>query len=584
MSKVHRSSFQDRYFVKEASSAAHIYGRPLVAAEGMTSMGNHWNESIGMNLKPSFDMGLTEGLNRLVWHQFTSSPPDMGLPGQAYFAGTYLNPEVTWWRDAGAFTAYLNRGQFLMQQGKPVADVLYYYGDEVPNFVRLKSDDPAGVLPGYDYDVVDTEALLSRMQRDGAGLRTPEGLHYRALMLPTTRILPFAVLQFVDKYLRGGGTVIGLEPLRPQGIVPAAEEANYRQIADALWQNCVRHREAKVGRGTLFCTDQARAPLQEMQVAPDFEATSPTLDYIHRHMQGAEIYFVRNAQPEPVTTTVTFRVAGKLPEFFDSVTGEISPDLLFRATSDGRTEMTLTLAPYESRFIVFRRPAPTVHLNGLSRDGSTAGLSQELSVTSEKGVPYLKTSVPGSYVARLSDGSTRTITVTAPPVPSLAGDWNLHFPPNWGAPPEVSVAAFRSWTDFDQSGIRYFSGTATYHRELNLTAEDLRSGAALDLDLGDVRETAEVRVNGVLAATLWKKPYRVRIDSFLHTGTNSIDIAVTNLWVNRLVGDLQPNAAHHYTWTNIKKFQPNSPLLPSGILGPVRLIPVMAVAITAPRP
>ena len=156
--------------MKEAASAAHIYGRPIVADEGETSMGNHWTESIGMNLKPSFDMALTEGLNRLVWHQFASSPAEMGLPGQEYFAGTYLNTKVTWWQEAGAFTAYLNRGQFMMQQGEPVADVLYYYGDQVPNFVRLKSDDPAGVLPGYDYDVTDTEALLHRIVADASGL------------------------------------------------------------------------------------------------------------------------------------------------------------------------------------------------------------------------------------------------------------------------------------------------------------------------------------------------------------------------------------------------------------------------------
>ena len=131
----------------------------------MTSIGNQWNESLGMNLKPSFDQALTEGMNRLVWHEFTSSPPELGLPGQEYFAGTHLNPNVTWWRDAGQFTLYLNRAQFLLQQGLPVADVLYYYGDNAPNFVRLKRDDPARVLPGFDYDVTSTDGLLHGLVR-----------------------------------------------------------------------------------------------------------------------------------------------------------------------------------------------------------------------------------------------------------------------------------------------------------------------------------------------------------------------------------------------------------------------------------
>src|ERR1700729_4386936 len=184
MSPEHRSADTERYFVKEGASAAHIYGRPLAAAEGMTSIGNQWNESLGLNLRPSFDQALTEGMNRLVWHEFTSSPAASGLPGQEYFAGTHLNPNVTWWRDAGQFTQYLNRAQFLLQQGSPVADVLYYYGDNVPNFVRLKRDDPARVLPGFDYDVTSTDALLTRMRFVGGAMQTPEGIRYRALTLP----------------------------------------------------------------------------------------------------------------------------------------------------------------------------------------------------------------------------------------------------------------------------------------------------------------------------------------------------------------------------------------------------------------
>jgi len=176
MSLEHRSGDTDRFFVKEAASAAHIYGRPLAAAEGMTSIGNQWNESLGMNLKPSFDQALTEGMNRLVWHEFTSSPPELGLPGQEYFAGTHLNPNVTWWHDAGQFTLYLNRAQFLLQQGLPVADVLYYYGDNVPNFVRLKRDDPARVLPGFDYDVTSTDGLLSHLSVKSGVLQTSGGI------------------------------------------------------------------------------------------------------------------------------------------------------------------------------------------------------------------------------------------------------------------------------------------------------------------------------------------------------------------------------------------------------------------------
>ena len=150
----------------------------------------------------------------------------------------------------------------MMQQGEPVADVLYYYGDQVPNYVRLKGDDPAGVLPGYDYDVTDTEALLHRMVVDASGLHTPEGIHYRMLVLPPWRVIPLSVLEFVERYLQAGGTVVGERPLRPQGIVPAAEEARYRQLSEKIWGGCSAaspNTGVRVGRGTLFARPRRAA-------------------------------------------------------------------------------------------------------------------------------------------------------------------------------------------------------------------------------------------------------------------------------------------------------------------------------------
>ena len=172
----HRNADPERFFSKQAASAANIYGQRFIAQEGETSIGPQWSESLATDLKPSFDMAITEGMNRLVWHEFTSSPASTGLPGQEYFAGTHLNPKVTWWNAGAAFFTYLNRVQFLMQQGTAVNDILYFYGDNVPNFVRLKADDPAHVLPGYDYDVTDEDALLHSIHMEGGKLRGPGGV------------------------------------------------------------------------------------------------------------------------------------------------------------------------------------------------------------------------------------------------------------------------------------------------------------------------------------------------------------------------------------------------------------------------
>ncbi len=573
MSKTHRVKFADRYFVKEAASAAHIYGRPIVADEGETSMGNHWTESIGMNLKPTFDMALTEGMNRLVWHQFASSPKELGLPGQEYFAGTYLNTKVTWWQEAGAFTAYLDRGQFMMQQGKPVADVLYYYGDQVPNFVRLKSDDPAGVLPGYDYDVTDTEALLHRMVLDASGLHTPEGIHYRMLVLPAWRIVPLSVVEFVQRYLMAGGTVVGERPLRSQGIVPATEQAHYKELTAKLWSQCEASPQSRahVGQGMLFCQTTARPALEAMGILPDFEATSPAIDFVHRRTAGADIYFVRNGAPEAVTTDMIFRARNLQPEIFDPVTGSVTRLADFESTADGRTKFTYALAPYEAFFVVFRRTASKTHPVKLDRDGQVVPLSDSTMLDEERGALTLRTDVPGFYTVKSSDGRQKNVSVNPATEKATIGNWTLSFPPGWGAPAKLNVPQLKSWTEFNDPGVRYFSGTATYRTTLRIDPEQLTAGRELWLDLGQVDEVARIRVDGTGLVPLWKQPYSERIDPYLHAGDNALEVEVTNLWPNRLIGDAQPGVNHRYTWTNIKAFAASSPLLPSGLLGPVRL-------------
>ncbi|HMP84986.1 MAG TPA: glycosyl hydrolase, partial [Verrucomicrobiota bacterium] len=173
-SRSHRVDDVTRFFVKQPASAAHTAGRRFVAAEGFTTVGPHWQETLWDNLKPSFDMALCEGLNLLVWHAFVCSPEEEGLPGIQYFAGTHFNPATTWWEKSAPFLAYINRSQWMMQQGLFVADVLQYYGDHAPNYTQLKSSDPAKVLPGYDYDVIAAEQLLTRLQVKRGRLTLPD--------------------------------------------------------------------------------------------------------------------------------------------------------------------------------------------------------------------------------------------------------------------------------------------------------------------------------------------------------------------------------------------------------------------------
>ncbi|MGD0384296.1 MAG: glycosyl hydrolase, partial [Thermoguttaceae bacterium] len=235
----HRVKDEDRFFVKQGASAAHIYGKKFVNAEGFTNIGLHWEESLGNNLKPAFDRAACEGLNRLYWHAFTCSPDETGLPGQEYFAGTHCNPKVTWWKFSGDFVKYLDRCQYLLQQGLFVADACYYQGDNVPNFVRLKSSDPAGVLPGYDYDVINEEVLLNRMQVRGGRLVLPDGMSYRVMVLPGHQIISLEALRKLSQLVQDGAVIIGPKPVLDAGLkdYPSCD-AELAELADKLWGPC----------------------------------------------------------------------------------------------------------------------------------------------------------------------------------------------------------------------------------------------------------------------------------------------------------------------------------------------------------
>jgi hypothetical protein len=587
MSVEHRTAPRERFFVKEAASAAHIYGKNVASDEGMTSIGPQWSESIGRDLKPTFDQALTEGMNLLIWHQFTSAPKENGLPGYEYFAGTHLNTNVTWWPEAGAFIGYINRCDFLLQQGQPVADLLYYYGDHVPNFVRLKQDDPAHVLPGYDYDVTDEDALLNRLRMDNGRIVTPEGIAYKMLALPATSTISLPVLRKIEQYVRDGGVVIGMPPARTTGLASRNVTNELRQTVAAMWGECDgRTLQSHVyGKGFVYCTNDARAVLAARHIIPDFEyqviSGKGQLDYIHRQRGDVDIYFVRNTGGQPVLAQVDFRTQGKSPELWHPESGAIESDLLYGMTADGRTRLPLWLEGYGSVFIVFHRKAG-IHVVMVERDGNQIFPLPAMSVdqtppkpfaaTDEAGVIHWLTSMPGKYVIHLSDGTTREVSIASGiQQEELPEAWTLSFQAGWGAPSSVQITKLGSWTEFADPEIRYFSGTATYSTTVDVPQSMFGKGKALWLDFGELAELASVRVNGTSLGVIWKDPFAVNADAVLRPGKNDIEISVTNLWVNRLIGDAQPSAPQKFTHTNITKYGPDSPLLPSGLFGPVTI-------------
>jgi hypothetical protein len=542
----HRIGDTNRFFVKQPASAAHTYGHRLVVAEGFTDMGPHWQESLCDNLKPSFDRAACEGLNLLVWHAFVCSPAEMGMPGQQYFAGTHFNPNSTWWAKSGAFLAYIDRCLFMLQQGLFVADACYYYGDHVPNFAQLKRIDPAHVLPGYDYDVVTEECVLERMSVRKGRIVLPDGMSYRVLVLPNRDSISLPVLRKLSQLVKAGATVIGPKPARTHSLTdyPRCDE-EVAQIADELWGNWDSHvvREHKFGKGRVFDKGTTREVLLADGVQPDFECRAgeasdpngaqghPVLDYIHRTAGQAEVYFVANPSNGWEEAACTFRVAGKAPELWDPVSGTTRPAAAW-SQGDGRSTLLIQFAPYGSMFVVFRKPAAKLATPIAQRNFPIYGSPQEIS-----------------------------------------GPWTVQFDPKWGGPESAVFDQLVSWPERPEEGIKHFSGTAVYRKTFDLAEALRRPGQHVALDLGDVKELAEVRLNGKNLGVLWAKPFRVDITDAVRLQNNQLEIEVVNFWPNRIIGDESLPPDKRLTRTNIRKLTKDTPLMPSGLLGPVSLLP-----------
>jgi len=530
----HRPKPVNRFFIKQAASVAHIYGKELVAAESFTTIGPHWNDVLWQSQKPSMDHEFCSGLNAIYFHTFTCSPPEMGIPGQEYFAGTHVNPQVTWWDYAGTFIDYINRCQFLVRQGDFVADVLYYYGDHVPNLAQRKEADPAQVLPGYDYDVTNEEILM-QLRVESHEIAVPGGIRYRLLVLPDHQVLSLAALEKVADLLQQGATVLGPKPLRLVSLVGGADsQQRFKALANRLWGDKVTKKsgQRQIGKGRLIWGETARAVLARDSVKPDceFEASEGTVcDYIHYTVDNGDVYFVCNQTEETADVLCNFRIAGKTPQLWDPVTGKIQRLVDFRSTAD-RTSIPLRFGPYGSLFVMFENIAP---------DESRT-----------KAVNYREYK----------------------PVMNIAGPWQVSFDTQWGGPAELTLDKLISWTDHPDAGVKYYSGKATYRTAFG-SVRDSDSREECWLDLGEVKDigVAQVTLNGQDLGVVWTKPFRVDITDVLQAGENQLEINVVNSWRNRLVGDRGLAPDQRYTKTNIT-IRKNWKVLESGLLGPVRIL------------
>jgi hypothetical protein len=566
-----------RAFNRPPAMAAHIYGLPLAAAEAFTHMRPHWSAYPAV-LKRDADAAFCDGVNHFIWHTFSASPEEFGKPGIVYFAGTHLNPNVTWWEQAGAFLAYLARCQVLLRQGRFVADVCCYTGDKPylhwGRGEKWHAKPSLALGKGYAYDLVNTEVLLERLSVADGHLVLPDGMRYRVLAvdLEDESVPPGSLRKIIELAKAGATVVLGTRrPTRSPGLkdYPACDE-EIRRLAGELWGAPGSSSQRRpLGKGKVVSGMNLDEALRAEGVPPDFEGP---WDYMHRHAGGAEIYFVAGQG----RADCTFRVQGKEPELWDAVTGRRRDAVAWRPTGDGRTAVPLDLPEGGSTFVVFRRPAEPRRLAAAPPEGV------ELVGRTAKGlcVRLWKSGPMG-----LLTSPERQVTVETASLPeplAITGPWEVRFAKGLGAPESAVFERLVPWNEHPDPGIKFFSGRATYRKSVALDAA--QAGGVIRLHLGEVKYVAQVRVNGKPLGVVWTSPWTVDLTGLAKAGRNDLEIDVVNLWPNRLIGDAGLPEEKRVTKTNVRRdpsytgryahlrgYVPSDPLLPSGLLGPVRI-------------
>ena len=436
--------------------------------------------------------------------------------------GQWFNRNETWADQAGTWVDYLARTSYLLQQGKFGADLIYFYGED-SNLTAIFDKKSPDVPAGYGFDYVNADALINELHVLNGRIETKSGMSYRLLGLdPYSQHMSLPVLRAIHKLVEDGAVVAGPKPNHDPSL--SDDEAEFKKLNEELFGD--GNGAHKVGKGTVYAGQNLGEVFHTMNVEPDFDYTKPEsdtrLEFVHRRLSNGDLYFVDNRGDNGRKVDATFRVSGKEPELWHPETGKTEP-VSFKIAG-GRTTVPLDLEPWGSVFVVFRKATTATNRT------IPAGQKNDLA--------------------------------------TLDGSWKVSFQSGRGAPDSVTLDKLASWSDNSDPGVKYFSGIGTYTKSFDAPAASLAKGAQVWVDLGDVKNLAEVSVNGKPLGIVWHAPYRVNVTSALKAGSNELVVKVTNAWVNRLIGDEQPGATR-ITFADVKPYRANSPLLPSGLLGPV---------------
>jgi hypothetical protein len=561
--------FNSAFSTLEATSIAHVQSKPVVAAESFTADSwEAWKKYPG-NMKDQSDWAFSIGINRFVYHTFAHKPYGDGLkPGVTMGPyGVHWDRTQTWWPMVPAYHKYVSRCSFLLSQGLSVADILYLTPEGAPQVFRAPASALEGteVLPdkrGYSFDGCSPEMLKLAEVKDNGRIVFPGGASYRILVLPDVETMTPELLTKIASLVKAGAKVTGNPPSKSPSLVnfPQCDE-QVRALAASLWGNnsIIPTRASLVtslnAAGQMATElyplyDSTATLLKKLGVNPDF-TSSGSIRYNHRSMSDREVYFVSNRTDQMVEADCMFRDGTPDAELWDAVTGTIKPLKIQNSSSSG-ISIKIKFDVSQSFFVVFN-----------------------------------KTTQPKKDISLSGNG-----LVDLKPVTILEGPWTVSFDTTWGGPDKVVFETLADWTARPEQGIRYYSGIATYTKTFDLP-ESVGSvkEPALYLNLGVVKNLAQVKLNGKDLGVIWTSPWQVNISGSVKKNGNKLEIKVANLWANRLIGDEllpddgvkdgkwpdwllngTPRTSGRYTFTTHRYYKKGDALFESGLLGPVKVV------------
>ncbi|MEO6731126.1 MAG: glycosyl hydrolase [Ferruginibacter sp.] len=589
------------------ASNAHVNGKKIVAAEAFTGQPQHaWKVDL-FDLKQPGDRAFCNGVNLFVLHASAHQPWPNAKPGMTMgWWGTQFGPSQTWWtHGAPEWIEYVSRCQTILQKGLFVADIC---------FLQLsKQKDPA-VPAGYKADICSPKEFLQRFDVKENQWVLPDGMSYKILVLPPNGSIDIELAKKIEQLISKGGVVIGNGFKGSAGLKGLSADDEVKRIsaslfgtssADSSFEKPVR----SVGKGKVYTGYDMNEVMKLENIAKDvaLPVDEPKLMWIHRMDNEEHYYFISNQSGDRKEVRLSFRVARLLPEILNPETGSQFNAPVWEQSNDAIT-VQLNFEAYGSVFVVFRKAAVAKHgFTSFQLNGKPVNLFNYSFIRGNKALLRLKE--PGDYM--LLPGANKTLKksgINKAVGKTLNTDWNVSFEEKRGAPPNAHFDKLISYTQHDNKGIKHFSGKATYRRDFTLAAHELSNSRAIFLDLGVVKNVATIIINGKKVRTFWKPPFEMEITPYCKAGKNVLEVEVTNLWPNRLIGDeaetddlvwgkernfrfvtpsrkvrnlqLVPDwvkqkterpSKNRITFVTVDFFDKEDPLLPSGLLGPVAI-------------